>query len=61
MKQKALIFIVSYKAESFIEKVLARIPREVFQNPELAVEVLVIDDQSEDRTFENARKNQRSI
>ena len=56
MKQKALIFIVSYNAESFIEKVLARIPREVFHNPELAVEVLVIDDQSEDRTFENARR-----
>jgi glycosyltransferase involved in cell wall biosynthesis len=56
MKQKVLIFIVSYNAERFIEQVLARIPREIYQHSEFDAEVLVIDDQSQDRTFENARR-----
>ncbi|MBI2605561.1 MAG: glycosyltransferase [Deltaproteobacteria bacterium] len=44
-----LIFIVAYNHESFIEKVIARIPRSVISDP--GNEVLVIDDGSKDNTF----------
>lgn len=50
-KSRALIFIVSYNAEAFIEKVLSRIPDSVWNNERFDVEVLVIDDQSADDTF----------
>jgi len=50
-KQKVLIFIVSYNAEAFIESVLERIPETVWENVAYEVEVLVIDDQSSDQTF----------
>lgn len=46
---KILIFVVAYEAESTLERVLARIPPEVFAFP---TEILVIDDSSGDRTFE---------
>lgn len=59
MSKKVLIFIVSYNAEHFIESVLARIPREVFDNPTYETEVLVIDDQSPDDTFFRALDYQR--
>ncbi len=49
-KQRVLIFIVSFNAETFIEKVLSRIPQHVWENEGYDVEVLVIDDQSSDDT-----------
>ncbi|NIW46285.1 MAG: glycosyltransferase [candidate division Zixibacteria bacterium] len=51
-KQRVLIFIVSYNAEAFIESVLDRIPEHVWKNDSYDVEVLVIDDQSSDQTFD---------
>lgn len=53
-KAKVLIFIVSYNAEAFIESVLDRIPQDVWHNPDYDLEVLVIDDQSQDETFQRA-------
>ncbi len=47
-----LIFIVSYNAEAFIESVLNRIPANVWESNTYESEVLVIDDQSADQTFE---------
>jgi glycosyltransferase involved in cell wall biosynthesis len=49
-RPKLLVFIVAYEAESTLEKVIARVPDEVFERYE--TEVLVIDDSSKDRTFE---------
>jgi glycosyltransferase involved in cell wall biosynthesis len=46
---KVLVFVVAYEAEATLEKVLARIPPQVF---EFETEILVIDDSSRDRTFE---------
>lgn len=51
---RLLIFIVAYNAEQHIEKVLNRIPIEVFEK--FDYEILIIDDHSADRTFEVARK-----
>ena len=53
-RQRLLIFVVAYNAESFIEQVLYRIPPELGEH--LEVEVLVIDDASGDQTFERALK-----
>ena len=53
-KKKVLIFIVSYNAELFIQKVLARIPEEVRNNPEYDTSILIIDDQSSDNTVPRA-------
>lgn len=47
---RVLIFVVAYYAESTLTWVLNRIPREVFQS--FDCEVLVVDDGSQDRTFE---------
>ena len=51
MENRILIFIVAYNAETTIDKVLSRISidPEIFD-----VEILVIDDASEDSTFEQA-------
>jgi glycosyltransferase involved in cell wall biosynthesis len=49
-RPKLLVFIVAYEAESTLEKVIARVPDEVFERYE--TEVLVIDDSSKDRTFQ---------
>jgi glycosyltransferase involved in cell wall biosynthesis len=49
-RPRALVFIVAYEAESTLEKVIARIPDEVYRRYD--TEVLVIDDSSRDRTFE---------
>lgn len=49
-KKRVLIFVVSYNAEAFIQKVLSRIPDHVWNNETYDVEVLVIDDQSTDDT-----------
>lgn len=51
MKKKVLIFIVCYNAEKSIESVLNRIPQEIFESQSFDTEILVIDDQSPDRTF----------
>ena len=51
-KAQVLVFVVSYNAEAFIESVLNRIPEYVWYNENYAIEVLVIDDQSSDRTFD---------
>lgn len=53
-KKRVLIFVVSFKAEEYISSVLARIPDNVRNNPLFDVEVLVIDDESGDRTFQQA-------
>jgi glycosyltransferase involved in cell wall biosynthesis len=53
-RQRVLIFVVSYNAEAFIENVLDRIPQQVWQNATYEVEVLIIDDQSDDNTFYRA-------
>jgi len=50
-KKKVLIFVVCYNAEKWIESVLDRIPDDVLNNENFSTEILVIDDQSPDRTF----------
>jgi glycosyltransferase involved in cell wall biosynthesis len=55
-KKRVLIFIVSYKAEKFIRSVLARIPENIWTNPYFETEVLVIDDESGDNTFQFAQE-----
>lgn len=50
-KKKVLIFVVCYNAEKWIESVLDRIPDDVLKNENFTTEILVIDDQSPDRTF----------
>lgn len=57
--KKVLIFIVCYLAEDFIEFVLERIPKGIWNRPDLDVEVLVIDDQSSDQTYYKAVKYSR--
>src|SRR5215471_7187654 len=49
-RRKLLIFVVAYYAESTLRRVLERIPASVFADYDC--EVLVVDDGSEDRTFE---------
>ena len=51
MKKKVLIFVVCYHAEKSIESVLDRIPKEIWESQSFDTEILVIDDQSRDRTF----------
>src|SRR6266567_3038794 len=48
-KPRILVFIVAYNAERTIEKVISRIPATL---QEFDTEVLVIDDASQDATFE---------
>ncbi|MCP5362022.1 MAG: glycosyltransferase [Hyphomicrobiales bacterium] len=47
---KVLIFIVSYNAERHIKSVLDRIPDSLWESSDYDVEVIVIDDGSEDNT-----------
>lgn len=53
MKPRVLIFIVAYNAETTIQNVLRRIPLEMQQYD---TEVLIIDDASQDRTFEKGEE-----
>ena len=54
--KRVLIFIVAYNAESTIEKVLTRIPKSLHSDQ---VEVLIIDDSSQDETFRNGLRYQQ--
>ncbi|MBK7372241.1 MAG: glycosyltransferase [Saprospiraceae bacterium] len=55
---RLLIFIVAYNAERHIEKVLDRIPKEKLNKYDY--EILIIDDQSKDSTFERALAYQKA-
>jgi len=52
LQPRLLVFIVAYNAERTIESVLARIPSSLLD--EYDVETLVIDDSSQDSTFERS-------
>jgi glycosyltransferase involved in cell wall biosynthesis len=52
-QERLLIFVIAYYADSTLQKVLERIPRHIFELYDC--EVLVVDDASEDRTFEIGR------
>ena len=54
--KRLLIFVVAYNAETTIEKVLARIPESLHSDQ---VEVLIIDDSSEDNTFATGLRYQQ--
>lgn len=53
-KKRLLIFVVAYNAEKTIRSVLTRIPQSLLDEYEM--ETLVIDDASQDKTFEEGRK-----
>ena len=53
-KPRLLIFVIAYYAESTLRRTLERIPQDVFN--EYDCEVLVVDDGSEDRTFDIGRE-----
>jgi glycosyltransferase involved in cell wall biosynthesis len=55
-RKRLLIFIVAYNAQTTIEKVLSRIPRSLQSEN---VEVLIIDDSSQDDTFKNGLRFQQ--
>ncbi len=55
-RKRLLIFIVAYNAQTTIEKVLNRIPRSLRGDN---VEVLIIDDSSQDDTFGNGLRYQQ--
>ncbi|MES2307436.1 MAG: bifunctional glycosyltransferase/class I SAM-dependent methyltransferase [Verrucomicrobiota bacterium] len=54
--KRALVFIVAYKAESTILSVLQRIPQDI---PNVSFEVLIIDDASDDATYELGKEAAR--
>ena len=53
-RQRLLIFVIAYYAESTLRRVLERIPSAIFQ--EFDCEILVVDDASLDRTFAIGRE-----
>lgn len=55
---KLVIFVIAYYAESTLRAVLERIPAIIFQ--QFRCEVLVVDDSSEDRTFEIGSEYKKS-
>ena len=57
-RQRLLIFVIAYYAESTLQAVLERVPERVFDDYDC--EILVIDDASNDRTFEIGRQYQQS-
>ncbi|MSP96941.1 MAG: glycosyltransferase [Betaproteobacteria bacterium] len=57
-KPRLLVFIVAYNAEKTIEHVLTRIPATL--EDQFEIEVLVIDDASQDRTFERGELVRRA-
>ena len=56
-RPKLLVFIVAYNAETTIDRVLTRIPAPLDELYE--TEILIIDDSSEDRTFERSETRKR--
>ena len=54
MKKKLLIFIVAYNAEKTIKSVVSRIPKKL--SSQYNLEFLIIDDSSQDKTFELSKK-----
>ena len=58
-QKRLLIFIVAYNAQSTIESVLARIPLLILEN--YSVEVLIIDDSSQDETFQEGRRASQKL
>lgn len=58
LKGRLLIFIVAYNAEQTIENVLQRIPRTL--SDDYDVEILIIDDSSQDQTFAKSELAKRS-
>lgn len=54
---RLLIFVIAYWAESTLTQVLDRIPRSIFAD--YACQILVIDDASEDRTFQIGHQYRR--
>ena len=57
-KYKLLIFIVAYNHEKTIESVINRIPKKLLKLYDL--EILIIDDSSNDKTFEVSKKIQKN-
>lgn len=57
-RDRLLVFVVAYEAESTLKDVLDRIPRSVLES--FAVEVLVVDDASSDRTFSIGEEYRRA-
>jgi glycosyltransferase involved in cell wall biosynthesis len=57
-RPKLLIFVIAYYAESTLKSVLERIPNSVFTDYDC--HVLVVDDASNDRTFDIGREYQHS-
>lgn len=55
-KPRLLVFVIAYYAEETLKSVLERIPRSVFDDYDC--EILVVDDASQDRTFELGREYQ---
>jgi glycosyltransferase involved in cell wall biosynthesis len=55
-KPRLLIFVIAYYAESTLRAVLERIPSSVFRDYDC--EILIVDDASEDRTFQIGREYQ---
>jgi len=49
--KKVLIFITCYNDEKSIESVLERIPKDIWESNHFYTEILIIDDQSPDKTF----------
>ena len=58
-RPRLLVLIVAYNAEKNIGAVLARVPPRLAE--EYHVEVLVLDDSSQDRTFEKSRDAQQGV
>jgi glycosyltransferase involved in cell wall biosynthesis len=57
-RPRVLIFVIAYRAETTLERVLDRIPKTLFTSHDC--EILVVDDASADRTFEIGRSWQAS-
>ena len=58
-KKRLLIFVVAYNAQHTISWVLGRVPSSLTR--EFEAEILVIDDQSEDKTFEESEVSLREV
>src|SRR5207237_9197513 len=56
-RQRLLIFVIAYYAEATLRRVLERIPAIIFEQYDC--ELLIVDDASEDSTFEIGRNFQR--